>query len=153
MQWKITYGDGSTFSSEDGIHYEAPSRDVQFIKELDDEVGFQIHSRADFYMWNPRMRQWQGSDQGGVVDFALEFGMVDILTSEVFPGYALLYYQEGNPDLIECDFTGLCLHMEEDGYLKLGRHMTNMGFRALEREVNADPDFPKKSAWYRHERP
>ena len=76
MQWKIYYGDGTTFSSKDGEAREAPRRNIQCIVRADDEVGRYIERMNDFYVWCSERNNWKGVDQ---------FGLYDYLLYEFFP--------------------------------------------------------------------
>lgn len=61
-KWKIFYGDGSTFGSDDGIPEEAPALNVQAIAhEADIGIGRRVVSGKDYYWWEPRSGQWEGT--------------------------------------------------------------------------------------------
>lgn len=62
--WKIFYGDGSTFSSEDGPPSEAPPFNVQAIAQAADIViGRKVVSGKDYYWWENTADggEWFGS--------------------------------------------------------------------------------------------
>lgn len=67
MRWRIYYGDGSTFTDQDGAPWEAPRTNVQVIKT---ESGFQ-HSK-DAYYWNEAFG-WQGCDTAGMYDYLMSY--------------------------------------------------------------------------------
>jgi len=73
MNWMILYGDGSTFSDEQGSWTDAPGRDVQFIIFLDDKTGWTLRHGGDFF----RM-----GENGQPVNMDI-FGMVDHVTHEL----------------------------------------------------------------------
>ena len=59
MDWKVYYGDGSTFSSDDGEPREAPPHGVQVIVERVGERTMQ-HSLGDYYGWDGV--QWEANN-------------------------------------------------------------------------------------------
>ena len=69
MRWTLYYGDGSTFSNEDGLPAEAPSLDVQVIAHADEmiarEVGAVLLYGKDYYWWEDA---WFGGDLFGLFD-------------------------------------------------------------------------------------
>lgn len=66
--WKIFYGDGSTFSNEDGIPACAPALNVQAIAQNSDiTIGRRVTSRYDFYWFDKG--EWYGGDLFGLFDF------------------------------------------------------------------------------------
>lgn len=74
LQWKIYYGDGTTYSSADGPWESAPTRNVQFVLCPDPIVGRRIHSCCDYYLY--RDGQPFGVDIFGLFDYLLEIGLV-----------------------------------------------------------------------------
>lgn len=66
--WRIHYGDGSTFSSDDGDPFEAPRRDVQAIPYEDQATGFTVISGKDFYVLEDDDR-WVSVDHFGLWDY------------------------------------------------------------------------------------
>ena len=64
MKWKIYYGDGTTFSSEDGPPELAPATNIQCIIERDERHGRLVLSRFDFYIH--KKDGWYGVDQFGL---------------------------------------------------------------------------------------
>lgn len=68
MQWRIYYGDGSTFDSSQGSPLDAPPLDVQIIVVADDQVGRQLLHLWDWYYWDHRDNQWCGADIYGLLD-------------------------------------------------------------------------------------
>lgn len=67
FQWKIFYGDGSTFTDSEGSAYDAPSRNVQLVVAADLEHGWSILRQFDFYWWDADC--WRGGDQFGLWDY------------------------------------------------------------------------------------
>lgn len=74
MTWKIYYGDGSTFSSDDGSREEAPARGVQVIIQDDSDIVWTTETGGDYYVW--RDGRWWAVDQFGLYDFLIESGLV-----------------------------------------------------------------------------
>lgn len=66
MEWKIYYGDGHTFSDEDGSPKDASPLGVQVIVQSDDEVGRRILHGYDYYWYEG---EWFGGDVFGLWDF------------------------------------------------------------------------------------
>lgn len=74
MDWKIYYGDGSTFSSDDGAPHEAPALNVQAIAEKDERVGRTVLTRFDFYV--RKKDGWYGVDMFGMLDHFMSEGLL-----------------------------------------------------------------------------
>lgn len=73
MCWHIYYGDGSTFSDEDGPPSFAPALDVQVIGYSDPiiarEVGAVLLFGKDYYWWD--RWAWFGGDLFGLMDYLM----------------------------------------------------------------------------------
>lgn len=65
--WKIFYGDGTAFSSEDGDPCDAPAWDVQIIVQVDPVSGRYNQTGDDYYVF--RDGRWCGVDEVGFVDY------------------------------------------------------------------------------------
>lgn len=75
MQWKLYYGDGSTFSDQDGPATAAPPLNVQAIAQVADiAIGRKTVSRYDFYWFE--QGEWFGGDLFGLFDFLMRSGVV-----------------------------------------------------------------------------
>jgi hypothetical protein len=61
-QWRIYYGDGSRFTSEDGSAFDAPRTNVQLIAQQDDSMGWELLSESDYYYFEPDTRGWYVAD-------------------------------------------------------------------------------------------
>ena len=57
-QWRIYYGDGSVFTSEDGTPWDAPRTNVQVIVQEHGRVGWQVLNSADEYYFEEDTRGW-----------------------------------------------------------------------------------------------
>jgi len=70
--WRIYYGDGSTYSDDDGDVFDAPALDVQAIafrtSEPDHKTGHMPVFRFDYYWWEPN-GDWYGGDLFGLYDY------------------------------------------------------------------------------------
>ena len=62
MQWRIYYGDGSCFSSEQGTPWDAPRVNVQMIIQEHPRVGWEIVSNADQYYFEEESRGWYSAE-------------------------------------------------------------------------------------------
>ncbi len=69
--WRIYYGDGETY---DGDPESAPAMNVQAIVQTNDEVGREILSKYDFYIF--RDDKWMGVDWFGLVDQLMDLGIL-----------------------------------------------------------------------------
>lgn len=76
MNWKIRYGDGSTFSDLDGSAFDAPGLGVVTINVVDPEVGFRVARSADYYCYDPEQFTggWEGVDIFGLWDYLSQPG-------------------------------------------------------------------------------
>ena len=77
-EFVIYYGDGSTYSNEDGPPEDAPARNVQIIVQPHRQVGVEIVSSADNYVWMDD-RGWWGVDRDGMMDYLIEPGWKKVL--------------------------------------------------------------------------
>lgn len=73
MNWRIYYGDGSTYSDEDGPPELAPKLDVQIINKCDETPGIDNRGtlrvqQYDFYWWTEEA-EWFGGDIFGLWDY------------------------------------------------------------------------------------
>lgn len=73
--WRIYYGDGSIFGSDDGSPTDAPSLNVQCIAQADDiDIGRRTAAGYDFYWCDDGY--WFGGDLFGLFDFLQRTGAV-----------------------------------------------------------------------------
>lgn len=68
--WRIYYGDGSTYSSEDGSPENAPGFGVQAIAHPDwtqgvGNVGYLVLAGYDWYAWQLEAEEWFGMNGEG----------------------------------------------------------------------------------------
>jgi len=77
MFWRVYYGDGTTFSNEDGFVYNVPTRNVQVIVQHSKEHGIELISSTDYYIWNNN--RWYGVDQFGLYDYLIDPGWKRVL--------------------------------------------------------------------------
>lgn len=98
MDWKVHYGDGKTFSDEDGSPEQAPALNVQAIAERNKKVGRRIISGFHFYV--RREGRWEGVDWFGVVDHFITLGLLKAgrtVSDETFE--QILINAQDDPDL------------------------------------------------------
>ena len=67
VDWKIFYGDESTFDSSQGDPDDAPPWDIQVIAEINNDIGRKLHSQADYYLFING--KWVGIDSIGLIDY------------------------------------------------------------------------------------
>lgn len=82
MGWKIYYGDGTTYSSNQGGPDEAPARNVQVIVLSDKYHGWYTQAKSDYYVWDERGEgemRWWGVDIFGLYDYMIEPGWKRVL--------------------------------------------------------------------------
>jgi len=82
-EWVIWYGDGSSFSSEDGEPWEAPRVGVQCIAVAHISCGNYILSEQDFYCWHED-GGWIPHDQMGMHQYLQD---KDVIRHLVLFGY------------------------------------------------------------------
>lgn len=75
-EWKVFYGDGTTFSSEEGGPEVAPARNVQVIVQSCRWHKTEIVTQGDYYVWEDG---WRATDQFGMYDYLIEPGWKVIL--------------------------------------------------------------------------
>jgi hypothetical protein len=73
MGWKIYYGDGSTFSSDDGTPYDAPKQDVQVIAITSPTTGVEFEQGQDYFVYESERvtSGFTGTDIFGMFDHLL----------------------------------------------------------------------------------
>jgi len=71
VKWKIYYGNGSTFSDQDGTPWGAPGLDVQVIVMADKNHGWRTQAGDDYYVWDNRGEEtrWWGVDIFGLFEY------------------------------------------------------------------------------------
>ena len=72
MNWRIYYGDGSTFSDRDGSPYDAPPTNVQCVavkSPISTEGKLLAHGKHAYY-WSFGLG-WVGCDEPGMWDYLL----------------------------------------------------------------------------------
>lgn len=74
LQWRIWYGDGTTFSSAEGSPYYAPRQNVQVIAGADPLVGRYMAAARDAYWWDISAQRWFGGDRWGEWDYMCQLG-------------------------------------------------------------------------------
>ena len=70
--WKIYYGDGSTFSNADGPPESAPCTRVICVAFFDDDNRRRICHQADYYCWDGK--RWYSADASGFWQYMQEPG-------------------------------------------------------------------------------
>lgn len=71
MDWRIYYGDGSTFDSTQGEPEDAPAFDFQCVVQPDPRVGRTVMAGWDWYYYRVDIGEWWGSDIHGLLDLLL----------------------------------------------------------------------------------
>ena len=71
MKWKIYYGDGTTFGSQDGLPQDAPGLDVQVIVMESKNHGWMTQAGDHYYIWDCRggETRWWGVDRFGLDEY------------------------------------------------------------------------------------
>jgi hypothetical protein len=97
MRWRVYYGDGSTFSDEDGTIEMTPALNVQAIVQSDPDPhgtgrhvihgGGQRPNRVpiDYYWWDPGRGMWVGGDLFGLWDYLTRPGWRKVLFGRTIP--------------------------------------------------------------------
>ncbi|NIQ01597.1 MAG: hypothetical protein GWM98_15430 [Nitrospinaceae bacterium] len=68
MDWRIYYGDGGTFSSDDGPPWEAPPHNVMAVAQKDARLGRAVYNQWDWYFYSDEIGGWYGADLFGIID-------------------------------------------------------------------------------------
>lgn len=76
-EWRVYYGDGSTYDDTDGPPHLAPKRGVQAIVRTHPRVGFLVLEGHDYY-WYGR-GEWFGGDRFGLFDYLSRSGRKVVL--------------------------------------------------------------------------
>lgn len=85
LDWRIYYGDGSTFDSSQGPPHAAPALNVQAIaQKADPGIGRRTCSRFDFY-WYGDDGEWHGGDNFGLWDYLATPGPKVVKFGRVLP--------------------------------------------------------------------
>lgn len=77
MKWRVYYGDGTTFSNEDGDVEDVPSRDVQVVVQVDTRTGWSPLYSNDYYWYDKG--EWIGGDLFGLFDYLTRPGWKKVL--------------------------------------------------------------------------
>lgn len=80
MNWKIYYGDGTTF---EGDAENAPTRDVQAIVQPCPRTRWEVVYSTDYYVW--RGDEWCGVDIFGLWDYLASDGWKRVLFGRMLP--------------------------------------------------------------------
>ena len=72
IDWKIYYGDKTTFSNEDGGAEMAPCGRVICVAFYDDDNRRRVCHQADYYLWDGR--RWYSADISGFMQYMQEPG-------------------------------------------------------------------------------
>lgn len=91
MQWKIYYGDGTTFSDQDGRPTEAPSANVQIILESTEKEGVIRLSGKNYYWYDEDLGQWCAGDYAGMIDYVLRCTSVKLARSMTTREFDLMF--------------------------------------------------------------
>lgn len=75
LQWRIYYGDGSTFDNTQGEPDESPALNVQVITIIDPDVGRLLLHRYDFYWYDFDHAIWSAGDIFGMFDYLCQPGI------------------------------------------------------------------------------
>jgi len=72
VDWRIYYGDGSTFSSEDGAPDDAPALDIQAIAVAQEYERGYVVKGFDYYWYEDG--EWYGGEIFGLFDYLIRSG-------------------------------------------------------------------------------
>lgn len=83
IDWKIYYGDGSTYSSEDGPAEQAPKINCQAVVQNHEVVGHSVEHTTDYYVWFDGF--WRGVEIFGLWDYLSQPGSKVVLFGRWVP--------------------------------------------------------------------
>lgn len=132
LDWRIYYGDGSTYDSEDGPAESAPGYNLQCIVWADEKMGKMLLRGGDFYLY--RHGSWLSVDTFGLLDQLQDMGIL-----ERREGKYSLWGEEVN----QLDFY---FKLIDAGIVKTGRNIPRQEFEAIQARALHDKDFPRQSA-------
>lgn len=70
IDWRIYYGDGSTFDSSMGAPADAPGLDVQIVAEASELLGRELIHGYDYYVYDAALFDgWTSVDLFGLWDY------------------------------------------------------------------------------------
>ena len=72
LDWRVYYGDGTTYSSQDGEPEDAPPGNVMCVVWYDEDNRRKIAHNAYAYVWDGF---WYGADDAGYWQYMLEPGV------------------------------------------------------------------------------
>jgi hypothetical protein len=72
INWRVYYGDGSTFSNEDGAPEMAPCSRVIAVAFYDQDNRRRVCHQADYYLWGDG--RWYSADASGFWQYMQEPG-------------------------------------------------------------------------------
>lgn len=70
MRWRIYYDDGTTFGSDDGTPFDAPSAGVVIVAQRLPGQDRELMHGKDYFYWREDIG-WNGCDLGGLWDYLL----------------------------------------------------------------------------------
>lgn len=82
MRWVIYYGDGATFTNEQGEPADALGGGVLAVVQEDAEVGRAVHQGSDFYVFAEQYGGWYGLDHFGFTQYLMRPGTKIVKLSE-----------------------------------------------------------------------
>ena len=126
-RWKIFYGDGSTFSDQDGDPKDAPVANVQVIMQPHIESGRYMQVERDYYIYWTKGSRWVGVDLAGVMDFLVVQGLMTW----------------GD----EIDSCIVIQRAVSSGLVKLGRMLERERFYEIYRIADSDPYLPRRTGY------
>ena len=126
-KWKMFYGDGTTFSDQDGQPWAAPIANVQVIAQDHIESGRYMQVERDYYVYWPDRERWVGVDLAGVMDFLVELGMLKWGGEE--------------------DGAIIIQRAVNTGLVKLGRTIGREQFYEIYQLADSDPYLPKRTGF------
>lgn len=77
VDWKAYYGDGSTYSNEDGPPELAPKPRTIAVAFYDDDNRRRVCHQADYYLWDGK--RWYSADASGFWQYMQEPGVKVVL--------------------------------------------------------------------------
>ena len=126
-RWKMFYGDGGTFSDQDGSPKDAPIANVQAIAQDHIESGRYMQVERDYYIYWSDRKRWVGVDLAGVMDWSVEHGLM----------------AWGD----EIDSAVVIQRAVNTGLVKLGRTIGREDFYDIYRIADSDPYLPRRTGY------
>lgn len=104
MKWKIWYSDGTTYTDQDGLPYDAPKTGAVIIVQEEGRTGWRKLFLQDYFVWSPSLQIWMmQNDAAGVIMRAVQEPFVVVVSGTY---------------MRELDFQEILIEADNDEYIR-----------------------------------